>query len=69
MIDSIAITDNCRICKEKLSVSVPYSGYIRWKCGEYIQDAMPLVSLDDREFLISQTCSKCFDSIWGGNDE
>jgi hypothetical protein len=69
MSDTITITDNCRICDAKLSVSVPYSGYVRWKEGEYIQHAMPAVSLDDREFLISQTCRKCFDAIWGEFDE
>jgi hypothetical protein len=42
----------------------------RWKDGELIQDAMPYLSADEREILISSICGLCFDEMFGeGEDE
>jgi len=36
-------------------------GYARWKTGEVlIQDALPELSIHDRELLISGTCEHCW---------
>ena len=34
--------------------------YQAWRSGTYIQDAMPHLSADDRELLISQICPECW---------
>ena len=41
---------------------------VDWKGGKYIQDAMPYLSADERELLISGTCGTCFDKMFGGSE-
>jgi hypothetical protein len=42
----------------------------QWKDGELIQDAMPYLSADEREILISNICGLCFEQMFGeGEDE
>jgi hypothetical protein len=43
----------CVLIKEEYSCIVPTSGLERWSHGELIHKAMPKVSPEDREFLIS----------------
>jgi hypothetical protein len=40
-----------------------------WKNGEYIQNAMPYLNVDERELLISGTCGPCFDNMFPEEDE
>ena len=51
--DTTRITGKCIITKEEYSCKVPTTGLERWLDGELIQNAMPEVSVDDREFLKS----------------
>lgn len=44
-------------------MEVDFKDYISWKNGELIQKAMPYLSPGERELLISQVCSDCFDSV------
>ena len=37
--------------------------------GALIQDAMPYLSADDRELLISGTCGACFDKMFPPDPE
>ncbi len=41
--------------KKPYSVTIPGNELFKYRQGEYIQEAMPSVSADDREFLISGT--------------
>ena len=60
----------CRHCGTTVQISVIGPDYDRWKNGELIQDAMPYLSPDEREILISGTCGPCFDRMFGeGEDE
>lgn len=47
------VTGKCVITGEEYSCIVPTTGLQRWLDGELIQNAMPGVSADDREFLKS----------------
>lgn len=38
----------------------------RWRNGERIQNVFP--EIDDREIMISQTCTKCFDELFADED-
>tara|TARA_Y100000310_G_C20387451_1_gene671140 strand:+ start:362 stop:508 length:147 start_codon:yes stop_codon:yes gene_type:complete len=38
--------------------------FISWNNGSYIQNAMPYLSADERELLISGTCGPCFDVMF-----
>lgn len=51
-------------CGKTFTLAVPESEYANWKDGLLIQDAMPSLTQDDRELLISGTCPKCWDAMW-----
>jgi hypothetical protein len=55
----------CRTCKDTHILMVNIRDAKRWKEGELIQDAMPYLTPDERELLISGTCGKCFDKMFG----
>lgn len=62
--ETIKITVCCVICKKLHPIIVDKIGYINWRCGELIQNALPNNTLIERELLISNTCSKCFDEMF-----
>lgn len=59
------ISCKCRICKEERIIKVSKRSIELWKSGMHIQDAMPDVSADDREMLMSQICPTCWDRLFG----
>lgn len=60
----ISIKKKCVICGTEKEIKVSKVGHARWLQGALIQDALPELSVDDRELLMSDICSKCFDSIF-----
>jgi len=55
----------CKFCGK--SYLITYSRYdmVEWLSGsKTIQDAMPYLSADEREILISDTCGSCFDALY-----
>lgn len=65
--ETIAVDATCIQCRKVKRVVMPAKGYLRWRQGELIQNALPTVSKDDRELLISQTCGSCFDQLFRGD--
>lgn len=65
--NKIQLDLSCRWCKEKFPVfTVTYNEYSAWaELGRRIQDAMPGLTPDQREMLISGTCPKCWDNMFG----
>ena len=66
----------CPFCSTVTPVEVDEGHYRRWQedratGGRYrhIQNAMPELSADERELLISGTCSKCWERVFGGQDD
>lgn len=59
----------CPMCGESRTLEVPAEGFERWQAGELIQNAMPELSADDREQLISGTCGACWDRLFPSEDE
>jgi hypothetical protein len=57
------------MCGESRTLEVPAEGFERWQAGELIQNAMPELSADDREQLISGTCGACWDRLFPSEDE
>jgi hypothetical protein len=53
--DEAVVTGNCTITGRPHSIRVPLEGLVAWEKGALIQHALPTVSLEDREFLISGT--------------
>ena len=65
--DTVAVT--CRHCQKSHNLLVTFADLAAWKRGMYIQDAMPYLSADERELLISQTCGACWDEMFGESCE
>lgn len=59
----------CRMCQETTDLKVNFQGFVNWKSGELIQEALPELSCDERELLISGTCSTCFDELFSFENE
>jgi hypothetical protein len=58
----------CSDCGEQHEVEVNESDFNDWQGGKLIQVAMPYLSADDRELLISGTCGTCFDKMFGDDE-
>ena len=54
----------CNKCDEQFILRVNLDDVERWENGELIQDALPYLSADERELLISGTCGECFDQMF-----
>jgi hypothetical protein len=50
----------CRLCGNRITFKVNVEGFRKWQQGEMIQRAMPELSVDLREMLISNTCGDCW---------
>lgn len=62
----IEIEVMCPFCGKTYVVEVPEDGYDRWQEGELIQHAMPDVSPEVREALISGICEDCWNNMYRG---
>lgn len=67
MSDVINHSITCKMCAEPCEMELPAKGFFRWHVdGELIQNAMPELSPDVREILISGICGSCFDRMFSG---
>lgn len=70
MTDYMDIYTTCPYCGKVTTIKVPTVGYFNWAYGGMlIQQAMPELSANEREALISGICSKCWGSIFSCDDE
>ena len=54
----------CLCCGKVTSVMVPTEQYNIWRSGEaLIQDALPMLSTSEREFLMTNICEECWDKL------
>ena len=61
----LRINVECVVCGEEKFVEVPEEAFFKWyKHGIAIQYAMPMLSADERELLMSQICGKCFERLF-----
>ena len=67
--ETVTFDKTCVQCHGKTTFKLPADGYLRWKSGELVQNALPKLSADDRELLISGMCGECFDLIFAGDAE
>lgn len=59
----------CGECYKPKELSFDQEDWKRWKAGTLIQDAMPYLTLDERELLISGTCGGCFDKMCASSQD
>ena len=62
----LIITRNCPFCNTPRTKEFDEEQYRKYEAGTRIQDAMPNVSANDREFLITGICPKCWNSTFNG---
>jgi hypothetical protein len=53
----------CPGCGTFQAVRVSVGSYISWQTGILIQDAMPELTDDQREFFITGVCPECWDKM------
>jgi len=53
----------CFLCGKSGQVKVIETQFRAWQAGELIQRAMPEMTVDDREMLISGTHPACWDAM------
>jgi hypothetical protein len=63
---TVNVNVKCPLCKKEYTVkNVPVKGFMEWKeGGKHIQDALPTLSADDREALITGVCKTCWDNMF-----
>ena len=54
---------NCVNCGKEVAFDVPTEGFLSWRRGELIQKALPNLTADEREMIISGICEVCFKEI------
>lgn len=61
----------CRLCGEVHELVVNYEDYKTYRLPNrpHIQDCFPYLSPEEHELLISGTCDKCWDKMFGGEDD
>lgn len=70
MKDVVIYGHKCTMCGELHITTYPWIGFITYvKQGKLIQEAMPDVSAENREFLISGICPDCQKNIFTDDDE
>lgn len=62
--DTCTVSVRCLSCQAKETFNVSYKAFVAWERGELIQEALPELSLGQREILISNTCGECFDGMF-----
>lgn len=66
--DKVKVDLPCVKCGERQAIEVDIDGYNRWRNGALIQNALPTLTADQREVLISGICSKCWNKMFGGDE-
>jgi hypothetical protein len=58
--NAVRLYGNCPFCTREWNLEISTEAYRKWQGGALVQHAMPEVSADDRELLISGVCPQCF---------
>ena len=59
---------NCIQCHQPQHIEARTADLDAWIGGELIQVAMPYLTADEREILISGVCGTCFDDMFGDEE-
>lgn len=65
--EPLKVSNVCKVCGKRNNVIVEKIDFQKWQIeGEYIQNALPYLSADEREILVSGTCPPCWDKLYKG---
>lgn len=65
--NDVRLVVECEMCGIDHKIMVGSDDLKNYNDGTLVQDAFPYLSPGERELLISRTCGKCFDSMFGGD--
>lgn len=66
----VTVVTVCPMCGHANEVAVNEEDYFAWSFdGVLAQDAFPYLSADEREMLISGICPKCWNKLFGEEEE
>lgn len=65
----ITVNITCRLCKNNYPITAKLNDLLAWKAGTLIQQALPYLTIDQRELLISNTCNNCYHGMFPVGDE
>lgn len=69
MPETVMITaPNCPMCGKPSEVEVDSLGYSQWKAGKLIQNALPRLTVDERELLMTGCHPECWENIFKGDE-
>lgn len=61
----VSLSVCCKICGENKGIrNVSLEGYNNWYNGVVIQKALPELSDDERELMITNICRQCWDGMF-----
>ena len=62
-LEQIQLEVTCKSCHKTFKIFVDPEGYKKWRTNTLIQKALPDLSVQERELLVSGLCSSCFDML------
>jgi len=62
--DQKKVVTICPKCRKEQTITVIESDYYNWMEGMLIQRAMPYLTADQREALITGYCNSCWEEIF-----
>ena len=65
----ISVATCCPFCGEVHYVECNEADYLDWQDGELIQNAMPYLSAQEREYLITGICPTCWANSFSGMED
>jgi hypothetical protein len=65
----MSVTKKCSMCSRTLTIHVDPVDYLEWQHGALIQKIMPYLTEGERELLISDICTTCFDSLFNNEED
>jgi hypothetical protein len=54
----------CIECGRSIILRVPTKGFLQWRQGKKIQDALPMIEEGKHELLMSRICEDCWDELY-----
>lgn len=63
------VVTTCALCGRIHHTDVDAAALVRWRGGDFIQDAFPHLSEDAREILLTGTCGPCWDAAFAEPDD
>lgn len=64
----LSLSVQCRKCLKVVCLTVGDRDLANWQNGQSIQNAMPYLTPDEREILISGICGPCFDAMFSSEE-